>query len=226
MSQPIDTVLDQYAPMTSEQIRTWSSGAVKRRLHPEERRDDWRVVQDTLWDQRIFGCVKDWECACGKFKGYASARVVCNICGVKVVSKTSRTIRFGHINLTAKIPHPFFADTEPLNAVPVVPACFWEKVHGEPLANAYEELLRCSLSNLSAEDIMGAYGRIIALMEQRYEAEGDPEMAVKLARGMALKERDVFAGTTQLEASTEVEDEGDDEDVDWDDLKLAPLDDE
>ena len=226
MSQPIDSVLDQYQPLTSEQIRSWSSGSVKRRLRAEERRDDWRVVQDTLWDQHIFGSVKDWECACGKFKGYVNAKVVCNLCGVKVVSKVARTIRFGHINLTARIPHPFFADTEPLDAVPIVPACFWESVYGEPLAAAYEEVLRCSLSKLSVEDVMGAYGRVIAHLEKLYEDESDTEVADRLARGMAIKRCDPAGEQLRTTAADEKQDQGEDDEEppDWDNLKLAPLD--
>ena len=137
MSRTIESEIDLYLAATSDDIRGWSRGALKRRMRAEDRRDDWRQTEGTLWDQRIFGPVKDFECACGRFKGRESSGAVCPVCRVKVVSREARHIRFGHINFGIEFPHPFIADAAPLNAIPIVPAYYWEnrarRVAGERL---------------------------------------------------------------------------------------------
>jgi DNA-directed RNA polymerase subunit beta' len=61
-----------------------------------------------LFCQAIFGPVKDWECACGKYKRYRYAGVICDKCGVQVTSSSVRRERMGHITLAAPVVHPWF----------------------------------------------------------------------------------------------------------------------
>jgi len=61
-----------------------------------------------LFCQAIFGPVKDWECACGKYKRYRYAGVICDKCGVEVAHSSVRRERMGHISLAAPCAHPWF----------------------------------------------------------------------------------------------------------------------
>jgi DNA-directed RNA polymerase subunit beta' len=61
-----------------------------------------------LFCQAIFGPVKDWECACGKYKRYRYAGVICDKCGVEVTHSSVRRERMGHISLAAPTIHPWF----------------------------------------------------------------------------------------------------------------------
>jgi DNA-directed RNA polymerase subunit beta' len=61
-----------------------------------------------LFCQAIFGPVKDWECACGKYKRYRYAGVICDKCGVMVTHSSVRRERMGHITLAAPCVHPWF----------------------------------------------------------------------------------------------------------------------
>ena len=61
-----------------------------------------------LFCQAIFGPVKDWECACGKYKRYRYAGVICDKCGVMVTHSSVRRERMGHISLAAPCVHPWF----------------------------------------------------------------------------------------------------------------------
>jgi len=61
-----------------------------------------------LFCQAIFGPVKDWECACGKYKRYRYTGVICDKCGVEVTHSSVRRERMGHITLAAPCVHPWF----------------------------------------------------------------------------------------------------------------------
>ena len=91
---------------TSDQIRAWSYGEVKkpetinyRTLKPEK---------DGLFDERIFGPQKDWECYCGKYKRIRYKGIVCERCGVEVTRAKVRRDRMGHIELAAPVTHIWF----------------------------------------------------------------------------------------------------------------------
>ncbi len=89
-----------------EQIRSWSSGEVKkpetinyRTLKPE---------RDGLFCERIFGPTKDWECHCGKYKRVRYKGIICDRCGVEVTRSKVRRERMGHIELAAPVSHIWF----------------------------------------------------------------------------------------------------------------------
>ena len=105
-----------------EDIRKWSRGEITkpetinyRTLKPEK---------DGLFDERIFGPTKDWECYCGKYKRIRYKGVICDKCGVEVTQSRVRRERMGHISLATPVAHVWFFKGAPskisllLNAAP------------------------------------------------------------------------------------------------------------
>jgi DNA-directed RNA polymerase subunit beta' len=91
---------------SSEEIRAWSRGEITkpetinyRTLKPEK---------DGLFDERIFGPTKDWECYCGKYKRIRYKGVICDKCGVEVTQARVRRERMGHITLASPVAHVWF----------------------------------------------------------------------------------------------------------------------
>ncbi|MHB8762352.1 MAG: DNA-directed RNA polymerase subunit beta' [Coriobacteriia bacterium] len=91
---------------SSEQIRKWSRGEVKkpetinyRTLKPEK---------DGLFCEKIFGPTKDWECYCGKYKRVRFKGIICERCGVEVTRAKVRRERMGHIELAAPVSHIWY----------------------------------------------------------------------------------------------------------------------
>ncbi|HOP69886.1 MAG: DNA-directed RNA polymerase subunit beta' [Dethiobacteria bacterium] len=91
---------------SSEQIRAWSRGEVKkpetinyRTLKPE---------REGLFCEKIFGPQKDWECHCGKYKRVRYRGIVCDRCGVEVTRAKVRRERMGHIELAAPVCHIWY----------------------------------------------------------------------------------------------------------------------
>jgi len=87
-------------------IRSWSYGEVKKPETINYR--TYRPEKDGLFCERIFGPDRDWECACGKYKGTKHKGIICDRCGVKVTHSRVRRKRMGHINLAAPIVHIWF----------------------------------------------------------------------------------------------------------------------
>lgn len=89
-----------------EKIREWSYGEVTkpetinyRTLKPEK---------DGLFDERIFGPTKDYECACGKYRRIHYKGVICDRCGVEVTSSKVRRERMGHLELATPVTHIWY----------------------------------------------------------------------------------------------------------------------
>ena len=94
-----------------DQIKAWSYGEVTkpetinyRRLRPE---------RDGLFDERIFGPTRDWECYCGKYKKVRFKGVICEKCGVEVAPARVRRERMGHIDLAAPVAHVWYTRRVP-----------------------------------------------------------------------------------------------------------------
>ncbi len=94
-----------------EQIRSWSYGEVTkpetinyRTLKPEK---------DGLFDEKIFGPTKDFECYCGKYKRVRYKGIVCDKCGVEVTRSKVRRERMGHIELASPVAHIWFVKGTP-----------------------------------------------------------------------------------------------------------------
>lgn len=64
--------------------------------------------RDGLFCEKIFGPVKDYECACGKYKRIRYRGIVCDRCGVEVTEKKVRRERIGHINLVVPVAHIWY----------------------------------------------------------------------------------------------------------------------
>ncbi|OGC92997.1 DNA-directed RNA polymerase subunit beta' [Candidatus Amesbacteria bacterium RIFCSPLOWO2_01_FULL_49_25] len=87
-------------------IKLWSHGEITkpetinyRTLRPEK---------DGLFDERIFGPVKDWECYCGKYKRIRYKGIICDKCGVEVTHSRVRRERMGHISLACPVAHVWY----------------------------------------------------------------------------------------------------------------------
>ena len=91
---------------SANDIRSWSFGEVKKPETINYR--TYRPERDGLFCERIFGPERDWECACGKYKGTKHKGIICDRCGVKVTHSRVRRKRMGHINLAAPIVHIWF----------------------------------------------------------------------------------------------------------------------
>ncbi|MCL4132780.1 UNVERIFIED_CONTAM: hypothetical protein GTU68_006763 [Idotea baltica] len=64
--------------------------------------------RDGLFCERIFGPIKDYECACGKYKRIRYKGIICDRCGVEVTEKKVRRDRVGHINLVVPVAHIWY----------------------------------------------------------------------------------------------------------------------
>ncbi|MBR5625031.1 DNA-directed RNA polymerase subunit beta' [bacterium] len=92
-------------------IRSWSYGEVK---NPETiNYRTYKPEPGGLFCQHIFGPVKDWECACGKYKRIKYKGIVCDRCGVEVAQSKVRRERMGHIELAVPVAHIWFFKTMP-----------------------------------------------------------------------------------------------------------------
>jgi len=89
-----------------ETIRSWSYGEV---LKPETiNYRTLRPERDGLFDERIFGPQRDWECACGKYKKIRNRGIICDKCGVQVAPARVRRERMGHIELASPVSHLWY----------------------------------------------------------------------------------------------------------------------
>ena len=92
-------------------IRSWSFGEVKKPETINYR--TYRPERDGLFCERIFGPEKDWECACGKYRGMKYKGMICDRCGVKITHSRVRRKRMGHIELAAPVVHIWFFKAMP-----------------------------------------------------------------------------------------------------------------
>jgi len=92
-------------------IRAWSYGEVKKPETINYR--TYRPEKDGLFCERIFGPERDYECACGKYRGTKYKGIICDRCGVKVTHSRVRRKRMGHINLASPVVHIWFFKSMP-----------------------------------------------------------------------------------------------------------------
>ncbi len=91
---------------SSEDIESWSHGEVKKPETINYR--TFKPERDGLFCERIFGPVKDWECACGRYKKIKYKGIVCERCGVEVTRSKVRRERMGHVELAAPVCHIWY----------------------------------------------------------------------------------------------------------------------
>ncbi len=111
-----------------ETILSWSHGEVTKPETINYRTG--RSEKHGLFDERIFGPEKDYECYCGKYKGIRYKGIVCEKCGVEVTRSIVRRSRMGHISLAAPVAHIWFLRGIPsrMGLVLDVPVSKLEKV--------------------------------------------------------------------------------------------------
>lgn len=89
-----------------EVITKWSYGEV---LKPETiNYRTFKPEKDGLFDERIFGPTKDYECYCGKYKRIRYKGIICDRCGVEITTNAVRRERMGHIKLASPITHIWY----------------------------------------------------------------------------------------------------------------------
>jgi len=89
-----------------EDVLSWSHGEITKPETINYRTQ--KPEKDGLFDERIFGPEKDYECACGKYKRIRYKGVVCDRCGVEVTKSSVRRERMGHIKLNAPVSHIWY----------------------------------------------------------------------------------------------------------------------
>lgn len=129
--------------LTAVEVYSRSFGAVKTLLSPPPR--DWRNLEATLLDPKIFGPAQAWSCACGKYRGEEHESMVCDICGVKILgdSDLARHTRWGHIKLAGSIGHPLLPG-KAITAIPVLPLSYRSNRGDSDLDHLYENVIKAN----------------------------------------------------------------------------------
>ena len=89
-----------------EKIQEWSYGVVRKPETINYRTQ--RSERDGLFDEKIFGPERDYECYCGKYRRIRYKDIICEKCGVEVTRSIVRRERMGHIELAAPVAHIWF----------------------------------------------------------------------------------------------------------------------
>ncbi|MGM0482281.1 MAG: DNA-directed RNA polymerase subunit beta' [Patescibacteria group bacterium] len=89
-----------------ERIQSWSHGEVTKPETINYRTQ--RSEKNGLFDEKIFGPEKDYECYCGKYRGIRYKGIICEKCGVEITRSVVRRERMGHIKLASPVAHIWF----------------------------------------------------------------------------------------------------------------------
>ncbi len=111
-----------------EQIFEWSYGEVTKPETINYRTQ--RSERSGLFDEKIFGPDKDYECYCGKYRGIRYKGIICEKCGVEITRSIVRRERMGHIELASPVSHIWFLKSTPsrIGLIMGIPAGDVEKV--------------------------------------------------------------------------------------------------
>ncbi len=171
---------------SSEQIRQWSRGEVKkpetinyRTLKPEK---------DGLFCEKIFGPTKDWECYCGKYKRVRFKGIICERCGVEVTRAKVRRDRMGHVELAAPVSHIWYFKGVPsrLGYLLDIPPKDLEKVlyfASSIITSVNEEDREADLSMLKDELDADVSGLVAEKAEEIAAIEEERDRLVGIAKG-------------------------------------------
>ncbi|MBI2607359.1 MAG: DNA-directed RNA polymerase subunit beta' [Candidatus Doudnabacteria bacterium] len=170
-----------------QDILAWSYGEVTKPETINYRTQ--RPEKDGLFDEKIFGPIKDWECYCGKYKRIRYKGIVCDKCGVEVTKASVRRERMGHIKLAAPVAHIWFLRGVPsrlglvldlsvqeLEKVVYFAAYIITQVDEEARANTLEQIEREFKSK--KKEIEGRYTGLLnhAKSSQKQADKEDAEM--------------------------------------------------
>ena len=111
-----------------QDILKWSHGEVTKPETINYR--TFRPEKDGLFDERIFGPTKDYECYCGKYKRIRYKGIVCDRCGVEVTTSVVRRERMGHIKLATPVAHIWYfkGASSPLSIILDIPTQTLERI--------------------------------------------------------------------------------------------------
>ncbi|OHA99685.1 MAG: DNA-directed RNA polymerase subunit beta' [Candidatus Zambryskibacteria bacterium RIFCSPLOWO2_02_FULL_39_26] len=111
-----------------ERIKEWSFGEVTKPETINYRTQ--RSEKNGLFDEKIFGPDKDYECYCGKYRGIRYKGIVCEKCGVEITRSIVRRERMGHIELATVVSHIWFLKSMPsrIGLILGIPTADLEKV--------------------------------------------------------------------------------------------------
>ena len=111
-----------------ERIKEWSHGEVTKPETINYRTQ--RSERNGLFDEKIFGPDKDFECYCGKYRGIRYKGIICEKCGVEITRSIVRRERMGHIELATPVSHIWFLKNVPsrISLVMGIPVSDLEKV--------------------------------------------------------------------------------------------------
>jgi DNA-directed RNA polymerase subunit beta' len=109
-NKPQDRIVDfeslRVSLASPDQIKDWSYGEVTKAETINYRTQ--RAEKSGLFAEEIFGPMKDWQCHCGKYKGYRYKGIVCDKCQVEITQSRVRRERLGHIDLAVPVSHIWF----------------------------------------------------------------------------------------------------------------------
>lgn len=106
MKQIVDFSALQIKIASPQTIMSWSHGEIRKPETINYR--SLKAEKDGLFDEKIFGPMKDYECYCGKYKRIRYKGIICDKCGVEVTQARVRRERMGHIGLAAPVAHIWF----------------------------------------------------------------------------------------------------------------------
>lgn len=170
-----------------EEMKSWSWGEVTkpetinyRTLKPEK---------DGLFDERIFGPTKDWECYCGKYKRIRYRGIICDKCGVEVTQSKVRRERMGIISLAAAVAHVWFFKGAPSKLsllLDISPRALEEVIYFAQylVTSVNEEKKKTVLKDIAAEG-----KKRIEEIEERLKGEKDEKRKELTGEKEAIRER-------------------------------------
>ena len=137
-----------------ERILEWSRGEITKPETINYRTQ--RSEKHGLFDEKIFGPERDYECYCGKYKGIRYKGIICDKCGVEITRSIVRRERMGHIELVTPVAHIWFLRSMPSRMATVmgIPSADLEKVvyfAGYIVTKVNEETKKRLLAELESE---------------------------------------------------------------------------
>ncbi len=165
-----------------ERIREWSYGEVTKPETINYRTG--RSERSGLFDERIFGPEKDYECYCGKYRRIRYKDIICEKCGVEVTRSIVRRDRMGHIELASPVAHIWFLRGVPsrMSILLNIPVSDLEKViyfAGYIITNVHEEEKQSIIKNLESE------------FKAKVKSAGDEESKEKLKELLTNTKREI-----------------------------------
>jgi DNA-directed RNA polymerase subunit beta' len=219
-----NTAMQPKSDFKSLTISLASPDAIKERSRGEITKPEtinyrtYKPERDGLFDERVFGPVKDYECYCGKYKRIRYKGTVCDRCGVEVTEKKVRRERMGHIQLVVPVVHIWYFRSLPnkigyllgLSSKNIESIVYYEKYIVLQAGTASQEI---NVLNEKGEQEVRAYKKMDLLTEEEYMAaiyspelennylldDSDPNKFVAKMGGEAI--RDLLTGINLDELS-------------------------